>query len=284
MLNDNHIDSEDLKSELMIVKFEGKDRSYKINQLKMQEESIKNIDMFLNIPIVINGDLIYLYHINNFQIKSIKESEPNNCSEYMYNKQYDKRSYEDNVNFTYIEFFEKCISDFLNDIEIKNKKLNITDKTIILNILLIEKPISNLDKEKIIKISKEKNKNKNENENNNMHNLGFIPEKLFNKYKNIKIFSSNLADICLMNIIYNKILNKENMINIMIMHFDSRKNNFQISIYTEGLINNKISGLNYDSNKNLIQNMENIFIFIKKIINIFELISFNFSFMHLDEK
>ena len=56
--NKNENEKEKNENKIMMVKFEGKNRAYKISNLKTKEESIKKIDKFLNILDVINGDLI----------------------------------------------------------------------------------------------------------------------------------------------------------------------------------------------------------------------------------
>lgn len=116
----------------------------------------------------------------------------------------------------------------------------------------------------------------------NVQKLGFFPENLLNNYKNVKMFSSNLADTCIINQIYEKITVKENFNNMVHLHFDKRS--YQLSMYMEGVINDRISGLNFDITKNLIENTENVFNFIEKIANIFGEVDINFSFSHFEEK
>ena len=116
----------------------------------------------------------------------------------------------------------------------------------------------------------------------NIQKLGFFPEKLLNSFKNVKMFSSNLADICIMNQIYNKIHLEESFNNIIHLHFDKRI--YQLSMYMEGVINDRITGLTFDTSKNLIENTENVFEFIEKITNIFGEVDVSISFSHFEEK
>ena len=153
-------------TKIMMVKFEGRNRAYKISNLKTKENSIKKIDTFLNLPIVINGDLIDIYDLRNYNHNEKFQSD---CI-----LQFDKNSSEENIKISYVEFFENSISDFLR--EIKEEK-----KTILLNLLILEKPIkenfevSSLPQEKQIDIYYREN----------MQKLGFFPEKLLNSYSNL---------------------------------------------------------------------------------------------------
>jgi len=52
----------------------------------------------------------------------------------------------------------------------------------------------------------------------------------------------------------------------------------------EGVINDKISGLNFDPEKGLIDNLDNVNDFINKIINIFGMVDISVSFSCYDEK
>lgn len=92
-----------------MVKFEGKNRAYKISNLKKKEESIKKIDKFLNLPVVINGDIIDIYDLRN--VNSF-ENFTSDCI-----LQNDKNSSEENINLTYVEFFEKCLSEYLREVK-----------------------------------------------------------------------------------------------------------------------------------------------------------------------
>jgi hypothetical protein len=270
--NENENENENVNSKkelnnntnkIMMVKFEGKNRAFKISNLKTKENSIKKIDTFLILPLVINGDLIDIYDLRNYNSNEKFQSD---CI-----IQFDKNSSEENINIPYVEFFEKSLSEFLG--EIKEEK-----KTILLNLLILEKPIkenfeiSSLPEEKQIDIYFKET----------MQKMGFFPENLLLKYNNVKMFSSNLADICLMNQIYNKVSKKETFNNIIHLHFDKRS--YQLSMYMEGVINDKISGLSFDITKNLIENTENVFNFIEKIINIFGEVDVNISFSHFEEK
>ena len=73
--------------------------------------------------------------------------------------------------------------------------------------------------------------------------IGFFPNKLFTLSKNLHLFSSNLADSCLIYLLYQKILNHTQFNNILYIHFDMIKP--QVSMYFEGVINDKVSGLEY---------------------------------------
>jgi len=115
-----------------------------------------------------------------------------------------------------------------------------------------------------------------------INKLGFYPEILLEKYKNAKIFVSNLADGCLINEIYNKIFNNQSFNNIVHIHFDTYK--AQLSVFMEGVINDKISGLTFEPEKGLIDNLNNVTEFANKIINIFGMVDLSVSFSGFDEK
>ncbi len=117
---------------------------------------------------------------------------------------------------------------------------------------------------------------------NTLNKLGFYPEILLTQFKNAKFFVSNLADCCLINEIYTKIFNSQPFNNIVHIHFDTYK--AQLSMYMEGVINDKISGLNFESEKGLIDNTDNVNEFINKMINIFGIVELSVSFSGFDKK
>jgi len=143
-----------------------------------------------------------------------------------------------------------------------------------LNIFVLEKPFENINasndasKDELIKQT--------------INKLGFYPEVLLEKYKNAKLFVSNLADGCLINEIYNRIFSNEHFNNIVHMHFDTYK--AQLSMFMEGVINDKISGLTYEAEKGLIDNLDNVTEFVNKIINIFGMLDISLSFSGFDDK
>ena len=136
---------------------------------------------------------------------------------------------------------------------------NYSNRIILLNILVLEKPLVNENAQN--------NSPSDEFINQTINKLGFYPEVLLEKYKNAKIFVSNLADGCLINEIYNKIFNSEAFNNIVHIHFDSYK--AQLSMFMDGVINDRISGLTFEPEKGLIDNLDNVTEFVNKIINIF---------------
>lgn len=97
------------KNKIMMVKFEGKNRAFKISNLKVKEDSIQKIDKFLNLPIVINGDLIDIYDLRNYNYNEKFQSD---CI-----IQNDKNSSDENIKMPYVQFFEKCVSEFLKEVK-----------------------------------------------------------------------------------------------------------------------------------------------------------------------
>lgn len=55
-------------------------------------------------------------------------------------------------------------------------------------------------------------------------------------------------------------------------------------MFMEGVINDKISGLTFEPEKGLIDNLDNVTEFVNKIINIFGMFDISISFSGFDEK
>ena len=98
----------------------------------------------------------------------------------------------------------------------------------------------------------------------------------------MRFFTSSLADSLLLNLLFEKVLNEEKFNNIIHIHFDKYK--CQPSLYFEGVINDKISGLNYDPTKTLLENVDNVIDFVNKVIVIFGTFDLSISYSDLDEK
>ncbi len=73
--------------------------------------------------------------------------------------------------------------------------------------------------------------------------IGFFPQKLTTLSKNLHLFASNLADSCLIYLLYQKILNLVQFNNVIYIHFDKYKP--QASMYFEGVITDNVSALEY---------------------------------------
>ena len=76
--------------------------------------------------------------------------------------------------------------------------------------------------------------------------LGFFPQKLKDLSKNLHLFASNLADSCLIYLLYQKIQSKVPFNNIVYIHFDRVRP--QASMYFEGVITDNVSALEYGKN------------------------------------
>lgn len=115
-----------------------------------------------------------------------------------------------------------------------------------------------------------------------VNKLGFYPENILNKHKNIKFFCNNLADSCLLYQLYQKVVNEESFSNMIHIHFDKYK--AQASLYFEGVINDKITGFNYDVNKTLIENVQNVIDFVNKVSMVFGGFELSISYSDIDDK
>ena len=73
--------------------------------------------------------------------------------------------------------------------------------------------------------------------------LGFLPQKLIALSKNMHLFASNLADSCLIYLIYQKSIKQISFNNIVYIHFD--KIRAQASMFFEGVITDNVSSLEY---------------------------------------
>ena len=115
-----------------------------------------------------------------------------------------------------------------------------------------------------------------------MNKLGFFPENLLGQFKTAKLFISNLADSCLITEIFYKIINDQNFTTILHIHFDKYK--AQLAMYEEGIVKERILGLNYEPEKGLIDNINNVNDYISRIIGICGMIDVSVSFSDFDDK
>ena len=119
--------------------------------------------------------------------------------------------------------------------------------------------------------------------------IGFFPQKLTNLSKNLHLFASNMADSCLIYLLYQKITNQIKFNNVIYIHFDKYKP--QASMYFEGVITDNVSALEYgiffmilDSSKSLLENTDNIISFISHVIVLFGNFEFSVSYTDIEER
>ena len=74
--------------------------------------------------------------------------------------------------------------------------------------------------------------------------------------KNLHIFASNLADSCLIYLLYQKILKQISFNNIIYIHFDKQKP--QAAMYFEGVITENVSSLEYGILNSLLRYIEKL--------------------------
>lgn len=257
----------------MMLKFEGQNRSYKIKNLLAKQLAINKNDKFISVPVIIIDDVILIYKLPYTNQKEQQQEEVNIL-------QFKKVNFDEQL--TYEIFFENQLKEFILSVIIfylfkilLSQIPEYESKTILLNILVLEKP--NLSSQNVqIAITND------EFYKQTINKIGFYPEVLLTQFKNAKLFISNLADACLINEIYGKIINEEQFNNIVHIHFDRLKS--QLSMYMEGVINDRISGLNFEVERGLIDNIDNVNDFINKIVNIFGLVDISVSFSGFDEK
>jgi hypothetical protein len=108
--------------------------------------------------------------------------------------------------------------------------------------------------------------------------LGFFPSLP----NNVKFLINNISDSCLLYSLYQKVLNQAEIRNSIHIHFDKYK--AQPSLYFDGVINDKISGFNYDYSLSLIENTENVINFAKKVAMVFGGFELSISYTDIDEQ
>ncbi len=73
--------------------------------------------------------------------------------------------------------------------------------------------------------------------------IGFYPSELIEKYPNVTLFCMNFADAGLIQQMYCKVNANASFNNLIHIHLDKYK--AQASMFFEGVVNDKLSGLHY---------------------------------------
>jgi hypothetical protein len=247
-------------NKILMVKLDGVNKSFNLGRIYNTEKMFKEYNTYITLPIIFSKDSFRLL------VSSTDEHGQTN---------YDFREFKVETNELESEKEIKSLPQLFED-EMSNYISNINDlnkKVVFLSSFVLDKnnsnneviPVTNDETYKII-----------------FNKLGFFPENLLSKYENVRFFSSNLADACLLYSLYEKILKEESFGNIIHIHFDKIKT--QASLYFEGVINDKISGLNYDYNKTLLENVDNVFDFVGRVVLIFGSFTLSVSSSDVDDK
>lgn len=256
---ESNIESNIHENKILMVKLDGVNRSYNLGKIYNSEKAIQENANYLTIPVIFSKD--------SFRIFMTSTDEHGR-------KNYDFREFKINDNEeekekkTLSEMFEEQMSLYISSIN------DLENKVIFLSTFILDKfltsssqalPVTSDESYKII-----------------FNKLGFFPENLLSKFENVRFFTTNFADACLLYLIYDKILIEEKFGNIIHIHFDKLKT--QASLYFEGVINDKISGLNYESDKTLLENVENVIEFVNRVIAIFGPFTLSISYSDIDDK
>lgn len=251
------------ENKILMVKIEGVNRAFSVGKIYQSQQAIFDSSLYRNIPVLLTKDSMRIFrtYTNEYGV-DIDE-----FKEIPFIKQTLDNEVEDNRSLS--EIFEEELTKYILSIP------EYQSKSIFLNCFLMEKslpdsssiaiPITNDEYIKSIYAK-----------------LGFYPERLLTKFENLRFFTSSLADSLLLNLLFEKVLNEEKFNNIIHIHFDKYK--CQPSLYFEGVINDKISGLNYDPTKTLLENVDNVIDFVNKVIVIFGTFDLSISYSDLDEK
>lgn len=87
----------------MMLKFEGKNRAYKISNILHKEETLFTNEKYITIPIIISGESLRIFKV---PYKHQRKDEKNII-------EIKKSDYE---NLSYDVFFENQITEYLNDV------------------------------------------------------------------------------------------------------------------------------------------------------------------------
>lgn len=244
--NTNELEKQDPQAnKILMVKFEGKNRAFKIDKILAKENKI-NADMkYATISVILTNKKLRIYYDNEFLEFEIPEDD-------------------------FPAYFEKKLDDYFSNIN------DFDQKTVFLNVFIIEKTLINDNVAISIPITND------EFIKNVFCKLGFYPDSLVAKYKNVKFFVHNLAESCLLYLLYQKVIENVKVENLIHIHFD--KYAAQPTFYMEGVINDKISGFVYDKNLSLLENATNVVEFAVKITVIFGGFEMSISYSDIDER
>lgn len=92
-------------NKLMMLKFEGKNRSYKISNLLGKEETLEKNDKYLTIPIIVTNEFMRIYNLN----KQVSEDNQEGRIVEVYKK-------DAAADLPYEIFFENQIKDYLEKV------------------------------------------------------------------------------------------------------------------------------------------------------------------------
>jgi hypothetical protein len=156
-----------------------------------------------------------------------------------------------------------------------------TSKLINLNIFLLEK-INHRSKSRAESILTSNKDQSNTINSEIIDKLGFYPSEINKKFPNANIFIQKIADSCLLFELYNNLIKEEPIASNIHIHFDENK--AQAAVFIEGVMHEKFSGFNFQSDKALIENVENIVNFINKIAVIVFDVAVSVSKTNIDDK
>jgi hypothetical protein len=230
-------------NKILMVKYEGRNRAFKVDKIFNKENKIISDPKYLTVPVLLGNKKMRIYQQDE---------------DYL---QYDLT---EDVSLT----FERKLEEYFNAVN------DFENKTVFLNVFVIERGSQNDNS--VIPI------NNDEFVKSVCMKIGFYPENLLHKFKNVKFFVNNLADSCLLYSLYQKIIDNVPFENIIHLHFDRFK--AQPTFFLEGVINDKISGFVYDYTKSLIENVDNVIEFVNKVVVIFGSFEMIVSFSDFEEK
>lgn len=254
-----HIKNSPHANKILMAKIEGANRAYKIDHIFLKQELMKDNPKYLSIPVILTSKSIRI-------LRTYSNEYGMNTDEYM------EYPIENDTN--YEKTFTDKISTYINDITDYN------NKSLFLNVFLVDKhlAISQENTDANIPISNSNDKFYK----NVLNKLTFWPQDLMTKFPNLKLFLNSLSDSCLLYTLYEKLIDDKKFNNIIHIHFDKIKP--QVSLFFEGIFHDKISGFNYDNNKSLIENVENVIEFVNKVSVIFGEFELSISSSDIDEK
>lgn len=241
----------------MLLKIEGKMRNYDFGAIEMKKQLIlKEKLTAIYLPIIITKNSIRI--LNWIQDEHSSE----------------KLTYEellkDNETVT-MELFEKTLLQYLLKIQCLDNTNNI--QAVYLNVFVNEKTIANT--ETIIITQDETVKS-------SLNKIGFYPENLLKEYDKIKYSCNILADSCLLYNIFEKVIKDRTINSLIHIHFD--KKGALASLYSEGVIHEKISYFTYDNSIDIMGNFDAIMEFVNKVIVLFGAFDLSCSYTNLDPK
>lgn len=231
------------KGKLLVIKSEGVNRVYKLDIINSKENKISVDLRYITISVILVGKKIRIYNDYEF--------------------------IEFDVGDEYKTTFETKLDTLFENIN------NFGEKTVFLNIFILENSLN--DNKSVAKLYID------EHDQVVYNKLGFVPDNLLHKHKNVKLFVHNLADSCVLYNLYQREIDNhptktENLVHI---HFDRYAS--QTTFYMEGVVNDKITGFFYDKSKSLLENVNNVVEFAVKISVIFGSFEMGISYTDIDE-